>query len=36
MRSMTLSVSGSPMRTLYSMTIGSPFTLIRPKKIKPL
>ena len=35
-RSMTLSVSGSPMRTLYSITIGSPFTLINPKKMKPL
>ena len=35
-RSMTTSVSGSPMRQLYSMTIGSPFTLISPKKMKPL
>ena len=29
-------VSGSPMRQLYSITLGWPSQLIRPKKIKPL
>ena len=28
--------SGSPIRTLYSMTMGSPPTLMRPRKMKPL
>ena len=35
-RNITLSVSGSPMRQLYSMTIGLPITLMSPKNINPL
>ena len=35
-RGIITSVSGSPKRQLYSITYGSPFTLIKPKKINPL